>query len=182
MESVSLASRHGDEFPPLRRHDGHLFLENFIQHPKCSDSFGRTTMWIFTSVTSAVCSSLSAMPTHTLASSVLASPSVFDRGHIVPPPRCRRARRVGDPGDKVGQLVSTGEGLPQVMFAVVISGYVGWSPIFVFRLRLRWTTRCSRFIPRVGGSILVFPPYIPENVFSSTPWIEGSILSSLCLL
>ena len=84
VESVSLASRHGDEFPPLRRHDGHLFLENFIQHAMCSDSFGRTTMWIFTSVTSAVCSSLSAMPTHTLASSVLASPSVFDRGHIVP--------------------------------------------------------------------------------------------------
>ena len=77
MESVSLASRHGDEFPPLRRHDGHLFLENFIQHPMCSDSFGRTTMWIFTSVTSAVCSTLSAMPTHTLASSVLASPSVL---------------------------------------------------------------------------------------------------------
>ena len=98
----------------------------------CSDSFGRTTVWIFTSVTSAVCSSLSAMPTHTLASSVLASPSVFDRGHIVPPPRCRRARRVGDPGDKVGQLVSIGEGLPQVMFAVVFSGYVGWFPIFVF--------------------------------------------------
>ena len=28
---------------------------------------------------------------------------------------------------------------------------------------------------------MVFPPYIPENVFSSTPWFEGSILSSLCV-
>ena len=34
--------------------------------------------------------------------------------------------------DKVGQLVSIGEGLPQVMFAVVFSCYVGWSPIVVF--------------------------------------------------
>ena len=81
---VSLASRHGDEFPPLRRHDGHLFLENFIQHPMCSDSFGRTTMWIFTSVTSAVCSSLSAMPTNTLAS------SVFQRSHFRVPEFDRR--------------------------------------------------------------------------------------------
>ena len=97
-------------------------------------------MWIFTSVTSAVCSSLSAMPTHTLASSVLASPSVLTEDILFP--RLAAAGRgvlaILDERlgllllDKVGQLVSIGEGLPQVMFAVVFSGYVGWSPIVVF--------------------------------------------------
>ena len=120
--------------------------------------------------------------THTLASSVLASPSVFLTEDILFPRLAAAERGVlAILATKWSARVYWGRFAPSHVRCRVL-----WLrrmvPDFCIQwLRLRWTTRSSRFIPRVGGSILVFPPYIPENVFSSTPWIEGSILSSLCV-